>query len=557
MRQGIVRQTVYSAACPSELAADPVLPVRTWFVALLLLIGTVSPVIQTARAQSGRLVPLNDWSYEYIERLQRRGYLLELHPTALPYTQGEVASALKRVHRRKLRGAERHWVQLLEARFDLRRTRKGTAVVGGWLEAGAAVANNDRLDPVRPTATGNPLLELGDARIYPNAALHIYLDHRPVVAEVGLQHDVFFDVDPDGLDAVNRLYVRNEHAYVGLNTRLASLYLGRFGNHWAPAGSPGVLISGNPRNYDVATLRLGGTRLALRSMLAELDAANPDGTFTGRARDDLSGTGINRYLAAHRLDWRPRKSLAFSLSESALYSGPGAAPSLKFASPVHVFLFLIDNRPKNEEHNGFFAASAWAHKKPFTGSIQVLLDDFDFINGSEPASIATVAEVHYAATHWLDLSATAHVVTALTYNTHQPEGRYLYLMRGIASEYSDFVQAGIKADFAPTSIPALSVAPHVQMLWQGEGDIMNPFPPVSTEHETILLGTVAQTVRAGTRLRYQPDPRVWVAADLGWNWVENEGNWPGVESVRFVGLFEFGVRLSLNRRYGLDWKDHR
>src|SRR5690606_13521468 len=125
----------------------------------------------------------------------------------------------------------------------------------------------------------------------------------------------------------------------------------------------------------------------------ELDAANADGSFTGRATDIPGETPINRYLSAHRLDWRPNRHLAFSLSESALYSGPGASPSLTFLSPVHTFLFLIDNRPKHEEHNGFFAASAWGHWRRMTGSFQVLLDDFDFINSTEPASLGVAAEV--------------------------------------------------------------------------------------------------------------------------------------------------------------------
>jgi hypothetical protein len=40
-------------------------------------------------AQPNRVIPVEDWTYFYLQRLQRRGYLLDLHPTALPYTHGE------------------------------------------------------------------------------------------------------------------------------------------------------------------------------------------------------------------------------------------------------------------------------------------------------------------------------------------------------------------------------------------------------------------------------------------------------------------------------------
>ena len=529
--------------------SEPIFVKRASILVILIALSLAGAL--DVAGQGNRLIPVDDWSYAYIERLQHRGHLLELNPTALPYTEGEVAASLERVRERRLQGPERQWFRLLERRFKTRRTRRGTAVVGGWLEAGSAVTNNDRLEPLRFTDGGEPTIEVGDARIYPRATLQIYLDRQPFVAELGLRHDVFYDVDPDGLDAVNRLYVRNEHAYVGLNTRYVSLYAGRFANHWAPVGSPGVLISRNPRSYDQLHVRIGSERLALRSILGELDAATAEGAFTGRAADDRSRPGINRFLAAHRLDWRPNKSLAFSLSESVLYSGQGASPSIKLFSPVHVYLFLVDNRPKNEEHNGFLAASAWGRWRSATLSGQLLLDDFDFLNGSEPASIAAVGDLTVAPKPWLHLGASTHAVAALTYNTHQPEGRYLYMLRGIATEFTDFIHASGFLRFFPASVPALSLEPRLQLLWQGESDVMDPFPLEPSREETILRGTVERTLRLAARIRYQPDARFWVGLDVGVNQVQNAGHFAGRDETRLVGLLEFGARLSLSERYRL------
>ena len=547
------KATVYFDKDPGNSAVRNAVLRRLRLIVVLLLCVAAWPT--GAVGQSNRLVPVEDWSYEYIRLLQRRGYLLELHPTALPYTEGEIEAALDRVRKKRLKGPERYWARLLEKRVERRKSRKRGAAIGGWLAAGAAIANNDRIDPLRYTDGANPLLEAGDARVFPNAELQIYLDVRSVVLQLGLRHDVYYDTDPDGLDAVNRLYVRNQDAYAGINTRYASLYVGRFSNHWAPIGSEGLLVSANPRSYDLALIRVGGQRLALRSILGELDAATADGHFGGRAADYRGETPINRYLAAHRLDWRPNPHLAFSLLESALYSGPGTSPSLKFLSPVHTYLFLVDNRPKNEEHNGVFAATAWGQWRRGTGSLQLMLDDFDFLNSTEPASIGVVGEIAYAAKSWMDLAASARAVTALAYNTHQPEGRYLYLLRGIGTQFSDFVHLSAAAEFHPTAAPQLSIEPQVQVLWQGEGDIMSPFPDDPEAQETILLGTVEQTTRLSTRIRYQPDPRFWIGADLGANLVSNAGNVSGVDDTRFVGQLEFGLRLSLDTRYRLSFRD--
>jgi len=507
-----------------------------------------------AAGQENRLVSTSDWSYEYIRRLQRRGYLLELHPTALPYTHGEVVAALDQVRRRRLTSAERAWLGLLERRFKTVRTRGSRAAVGGWLEAGARAANNDRLDPLRYTEAGEPTLEAGDLRVFPNAALHLYLDKSHFVAELGVRHDIYYDVDPDGLDAVKRLNARNEHAYAGYNARYAGVYFGRFSNHWAPYGQPGLLVSDNSRSIDQLFLRLGGKRLALRSMLGELDSATSDGRFTGRASDAPGGAPINRYISAHRIDWRPSRHVAFSFMESVLYSGPGIAPSLKFASPVHVFLFLVDNRPKNEEHNGFAAGSLWAHWRGWTLDGQALLDDVDIVNRSEPASIALAGQlVRGGLTPWLDVGVSGALVTGLTYNTHQPEGIYTHLLRGIGTQFSDYVQTAIHADLYPHLVPSLALRPQIQIVWQGEADIREPFPLDPASREALLVGVPERTFRLSLALTYQPIPQFWLRVDYGANWIENEHHIRGRQRTLGVGALAFGGRISLDRAYRLSF----
>lgn len=521
---------------------------------VLLVLGTVAA--EAARAQRHRLVPVGDWTYAYIERLQRRGYLLELPPTALPYTQGDVAEALRRLDRTALGDVEARWVRLLERALALEDADGDAARLGVLLEAGLDAANTDRLDVLRPTGGGSPALAAGDVRLYPNAALRAYVESGRVIAHLGLQHSVYYNDDPDGLDVANRLMVRSEPAYVGYDGRLVRLYAGRFGNHWGVPGEGATVVSGNPRPYDQLHVRLGGARLAVRALLGELDSITEDGRFTGRVGDDTVRVGSKRrFLAAHRFDWRPSHHLSLSVVEAVLYSGANAGGSLKYLNPLHALAFVEDNTPKNEENNGFVAGMLWAQVRPFTLHGQLLIDDVDVLGqGSEPASLALVGALHWAgALPQVDLGLRFEAVTSRTYNTGQAEGRYLYALRGLGLPFSDYVHAALQADvYLDRLLPGLILMPQVRRLLQGERDFRQPFPRGNEGVGLILDGTPERTVRLAAALRYQPSPRWWVAWDYGANFVSDAGFVERARRTRFVGLLAFGARFRLDRPFSLD-----
>ncbi|WP_456427220.1 hypothetical protein [Rhodocaloribacter sp.] len=509
--------------------------------ALVLLLLAAFAVSGAAQAQSNRLLPLDDVAYRYIERLQRRGRLLELHPTALPYRYGEVAAALRGIDRSALSPVEAAWVAQLDARFPERPDAPGEAVLGVRLGGGGSAANTRRLDALRPLGT--------DAHGYEHAFAQVFLEKGPLVAQLGARHDLYYDRDPDGLDAVRRLVARSEESYAGVHTPFASLYLGRFANHWGLPGGAGVVLSDNPRSYDQLNLRLGGPRLSVRSLLGELDSITADGRYTGIAGDDSVRASERRFFAAHRFDWRPTPNLVLSLMESALYSGGNSGLSLKYLNPVNPFFFVVDNRPKNDENNGAVAGLIWLHAGRFTLHGQLMFDDFDVLNGQEPASFALTGSLVYAARANVDLGGGLDVVAARTYNTIQPEGRFIYLLRGLATQFSDYVHAHAFADLY--LVPGLILTPRLDVLAQGERDIRQPFPEKDSGVPAILTGVVERTVRTSVRLFFQRDPRWWVRLDLGVNVTTNKESVEGVDETRFVGLAEFGVRLTFDRNFKL------
>ncbi len=509
---------------------------RTRVQLLALLVGILY-LTHDVLAQDHRLIPTDDIAYRYIERLQRRGHLAALHPAALPYRYAEVQAALAALDREAMDPVARRWAELLVARLGIT-SGEGPSRLGAELYAGVNLSDSRRLDPMRP---------LGDTlHVYEHIGARVFLLHGPFVAQFGARHDLYYDRDPDGLDAVKRLMARGEDTYVGVHTPILSLYLGRFAHHWAPPGATALLLSDNPRSFDALSLRLGGERLSIRSLLGELDSITADGRYTGNAGDDSVRVGSERrFLAAHRFDWRPHENLALSIMESALYSGAGSSLSLKYLNPLLPFFIEVDNAPKNDENNGMIAGQIWLRLGRATLQGQLLIDDLDVLNAKEPSSFALAGTLVYVAAPRLDLGAWLDLVAARTYNTIQPEGRYLYLLRGLGTQFSDYIHTGLFADVY--AAPSLTLTPRLQYLAQGERDIRQPFPRDDEGIGTILHGTVEHTLRASVEVFFQRAPWWWLRLDLGINHVRNRGAVAGRHSTRIAGMLSAGIRLHLDR----------
>lgn len=516
----------------------------------LLLVLAWCATAAPAWAQGARLLTLDDPAYVYIERLQRRGHLLRLNPTSQPYREGEVAEALAEMDP-EADALSRRWAALVAERL-------GPPPAPGEVRAhaegglGLVTTNNGRLDPLRFTDTTSVSYGAGGANLFPNGVLRFGLAHGAFAAQFGLLHDRFLEDDPDGLDLGHRENgVRSQDAYLGVALRYGAVYAGRLDRRWGGQTVDPLLVSDNPRAYDHLLLRVGGDRLHGEFLLGELDSATPDGRFTGRCGDTFRGLDCDRrFLAAHRFDWRPSRRVLLSVQESILYSGPDAGFSLPYLLPLG-FAETINNAPKNFEHNGFGSGTLWAQVRNVTVQGQLAFDDFSL--GPEDASLALSGSVVAALPRRpLDVGAALTLVTARAYNTDQPPGRYLYALRGLGTNFSDFVHARAWADvYLDAAVPGLAVSPEFHVLAQGEatprGDQVPAGAPV------LLVGDAERTVRLGARVRYQPAAWWWVRADLGVNATQNDGFVDGASATRFVGVVEAGARVRLGRSVRLDW----
>ncbi len=496
---------------------------------------------------------MDDPATLWIERLARRGLLLDLDPTAAPYTEGEIRRALADAHGRDR--TERRWLDRLRQRFPAppRRDRED-GVVTAEVRLGSVASTNDRLDPLRSVEAGEPVVGAGTVNLFPFISLGAALESGPFVAQLGARFDTYYEDDPDGLDVGNvTAFLRNEDSYVGAVGRYGEVRLGRLGRRWSGAEDAALYVSDVPHPYDALAVRIGGGAVTVRSLLGELDAADAQGRFSGRAGDRSREATIRRYVAAHRFDWRPSRKVTIAAMESMVISGNGTSPPFGALLPTAVYSFLNDGAPKNNEHNGLVGGLLWFQIGRTTVSGQLLMDDFDLFNAAEPASAAVSGSVVAAGlAPRLDAGVGLTAVTARAYNTGLPEQTYVYALRGIGLPFNDYVHARAFADvYLDDLVEGLVLRPEVHLLVQGEADFREPI--LDNREPLIFVGDEERTVRAGLVARAGGLSWWWAQADLGVNWTRNDGFERGAEAVRFVGTAEIGVRVRFDAPVRLSW----
>lgn len=499
-----------------------------------------------ARAQSSLYLSADDPAYVHLTAFASRGRGVAGEAfDVLPWTNGHLRALAGGVEPDGTHGPlARLASDLLRAAGPAtpaaNRSANSRSTVGFRLRAGIQAASQERLDLLRL----QPDREIG---LYPFIHLEPFLESGRWSAVLGARHDVFYDQDPDAFDTALRLMVRMENAYVRYDGPIAGFMIGRTHRHWGLPEQPGLLISTNPRPMDQIAFRIGPERVRLRSVLSELDSITADGRFTGTAGADSVAAGSERrFLAAHHLQFRLTQRLSVRLSHATLYSGAGSGLSLKYLNPMNVAIFATDNLPKNDENNGFVAASATYAGAGLLLFAEAALDDFDLANREEPSSLSATGSVYAAELLPLtDVLAGMTVVTSRAYNAPQPEGKYLYLNRGIATQWSDYIHAELELKwFGLLQSMGLIVSPRLDVLLQGRQDIRAPYPGRDGAG-TILIDPVVRTIRPGLNLHAGVGTRVSLLVRTGYNIVSVDDGVGGSDdtTLGLDGAFTAGVHL--------------
>ncbi len=485
-----------------------------------------------------RYLYLDHWAYRYIDLLQDRGYLRELSRSIRPYTRGEVAEAIARLAggRKKLGGVEGGWVELLEREFagDIRLLRSdgggGPAYYLRGVGREDAVLQRNR----------------GDADYFFSGEGVIRYPALVFSTRFSVDQGLFDDPYYLGRKDIS-LAGRIEDSYLLAGGRWITLFIGRTERNWSPFPGTSLFLSRNPFSYDHLFLRLGGRRLALRSMFARLSDL-PSG-YGGES-------GVQRYLSAHRIDFRLGGWLQMGIFESALYGRQGAGIDLALLNPFSPYI-VIENAT-SREMNSFVGFDAYfTPSSRWTASVQLLVDDVKLSIFGRPIFYGKEVEPNefgmaLGAT-WADPFGLSHSnlhvryvkVTNYTYNAPDSLERYLQAGKGLgAAPGNDFDELSEGIEFFPLNSWIFDVSSAYRR--KGEGRVTDPFPAeFSSSHIPFPSGVVEKNLSLSAGARFQPSDRWFVRGRLGFESIKNRDHLVGEDHVEMEG--ELRIQASWGR----------
>jgi hypothetical protein len=494
-----------------------------------------------AGSRSSTYLPLDHWIYEYLDVLIARGSIVSLSPLVRPYRRIDIAEALLRARRegRLARQAQR-WAEVI-----LRELRDEVDLLGSDVEqgtefhvelgAGLKALTHTHRDPLRPQ---------GEEKLFPT--LDVYaLGTAPYVAGVlGLRWDNHLLNDPQFPDGrvielrecdpiIAECAYRPQEAYLELQVPYVRLALGRLDRNWGLPGRKGLLVSDYPYSYDHIFYRFGSERISLTGLYAPFH--------------DLEGD-TTRHFASHRFDWRIRDNLHIALGESVVFGGEHRDVEFSLINPI--LPWEISGRAKGSERNSLGMAEIWFRAFEDVVTYGAFLVDNTAVveDGSSDerkggftqfAGALGVQVPDLAPT--LSLRGDVTVASSLAYRSRVGFFEYYTLEDiGLALDKTDAVLLSIEADWFPAL--RLILQPRVDVLWKGEDDIRDPFPPGAfTEHDRLLVGVVETTIRPALRGRYHFRLGE-VRWDLGLNFVKNDDHVEG-RDWRLIGVGNVVVNL--------------
>ena len=510
------------------------------------LCGPLDASAQDPNRMGSRILSLDSWTYEAIERLRTRGYLPDLNPLAQPYRRIVVAAELIALDADTLQEPTAGWVRMLarELAPEVRRLSESEDSrasdealpqrVGLQLLLGATAADSRRRDPLMRYRTSDD--EGLKDRAWWSWAGGLWLETHNVAAETRLFKDGWFREthgDPDGRNPGGFKFLgRTDNAYLTLAYGWGNIWLGRFKRNWGPIGQTGMMIGDNATPVPQLGLDLGRGSLSFRFMAGELESVG----------------GRQRYIVSNRLDYRTG-DFWISIGESALYSGDASV--LRLFNPME-FIFVDHSATYDQQAisgNIMFSGMFWARMGQSTLYGEFALDDFDLNprtgNVDRPIEATSyqlsLGGRYHGISDRVELGFDYRRVSAWSYRSGVLTEIWMHLDRGLGDPWSDFDRLTLRADLYP-SVEGLRISPVVQFQRKGEGDYRIPFPPRDEQLALpgIFHGVLETTKRVALQGRYQPRSEVFLEWDLGRSFVSNAGHRDGLSEGRFSFLMRLG-----------------
>ena len=498
--------------------------------AAAVLWALFSSVASVSLAQApSRYVPVEGWIAPYVEHLIRAGVIDDPRPLTRPLKRHEVLASLDAADTTGLQRGIRATIRYLREEIS---APGGAPHAGLELWGGASFATHARRDPLRETGGDNVSPHLG-------GQLHATIG--PVLMSTSPYTERRFKKDPDWVGSrATTIPGRFTDSYVSAQAKYGEIFFGRVSRNWGPPGFAGMLISPEPYSYDHVAAHLGTRAVRMEALVAQLD------DFA-----DSTGSAIRRYWASYRLVVQPEDWLTATLTHGTLWQGVGRGWELHWLNPFSLsFITRLDEGLLDSINSvfGFELRLTLPQGPTLQGSL--LVDDL-----SSLPTLQSTAQDRFAATGLVDIPLSpvsavrvlGTVVTSLAYRSPQgPEYSLLIRNVGLGRNFSDYAQVSVTGTVLAYSM--VMISPELTFLFQGEGDIRDPFPPIPDPTiPTVFIGTVERTVRMAVAARAQLLSSLDIDLDAGVHVIGNSGHVSGASKTKFVG------RLGVSYRIGWGW----
>ena len=247
---------------------------------------------------------------------------------------------------------------------------------------------------------------------------------------------------------------------------------------------------------------------------------------------------VKRYLAGHRLEIRPWRTLELGFAEVVVWGGPGRQLEAYYLNPFLPFYWEQLNANRDDNPLWSLDASYVVPGGPMLYA-EWLIDDFQIDFSSEPHEIGGMLGMNWADFAGLTGSFVTLEWTRIqqtVFGQNRPYNRYLNRRVGMGSIL------GPDADrWYVQWRQHLTLAVDLTARWwrsrKGERNIDTPQAGAVPYGEDFPSGIPEVTTHAELRARYQPDAHVQIQLYGGYQWARNAGHVDGARrDGGFAGL---------------------
>jgi len=458
-------------------------------------------------------VPLEHWVYEFVDRMQIRGFIRNGMTFSRPFSREDVANMLAEVDRRmkanmnNLSTTEKSIFEQLKGEFSEELRNQNITSQERYHER-HLIKWHEENNQINIDLLFNQSIDFKSGNQYKNREKISQTTWGGIARGQFEDHVGFYllikntlikgkDIYQENFDPARgapitisgkNAYTDDASAYFIWSLPWFHLELGRDHAQWGPGYRGQLMISANNPYFDMLKINVQFKRFTFTSIHGKLN----------------SGTG-SKFIAAHRLELRLSPRFIVSGSESVIYGNRNVEPMyINPLMPYHVAEHHLGDKDNNTMGLDIVAFPRTNHQLYF----ELFIDDFT--TAENPWTYYGNKFAFITGWHWVNPFGFRDADFHFEYARIEP---YVYTHKENINIYTHYDQSvghwlGPDADNLFFKIDYLmkrdlKFAFITERIRHGEGDINTPHQESMGTHKKFLFGIIETTWNLGIEMRYQ------------------------------------------------------